>query len=341
MKSRWTFLAVALALVPLAAGCQPAAASQAPQSPAPVSSSPQPTETEQSGPQPALEVDLSAALAGNPLLGVAVTAHDVFASVAAGVMRVNPTTGKAALAVKTPTAPSGLVVLGSDLWAQFPSENVIRRIRLADFAVTGEVHLDSAMANVFAATPGWVWTIVDGGAQLVRINARTAVVAGKTALGPGGGRLHPLGLTAAGENVFAADMATGVMQVDKTGRVVRHWDVPWPACAVVAEQSGRHAWIYSCAEGKLGRLDTASGAIDPIVMVDDLVGAIFPANDGVWFTLAQGRSTANFVHANGSGAIDKRIDLHGFKLAAWNGPTMIWFGSPSGLTAYRADSFSH
>jgi hypothetical protein len=232
-----------------------------------------------------------------------------------------------------------MLLHGGDLWAQFPAENMLRRVDVSSGRITAEVRLDSAMSNVLAATPESVWTVIGNGGVLVRVDARTGTIAARVTLGAGGGRLHPLGLGAAGDGVFVAVMDRHrVVEVNAAGEVTRGWDLPWPPCGVVPAADATVLWVYTCDDGRLARFDLTRGAVTLVVMVDDLVGAVMPVGDGLWITLARGRAATHLVHVNAAGVGDDAIDLGGgLRLAAWRASGALWVGSPTGLVRYSPD----
>jgi hypothetical protein len=286
---------------------------------------------------PAREIDLSGIAAGNQVFDAVMSDGVAFASVGASIVRIDVATGRATTLVTTPTIPRWLQMADGDLWAQFPAENMLRRIRTSDGKITAEVQLDSAPSDVFAATPGSIWTVIADGGVLVRVDTTTAAIAGRVTLGASGYLMHPQGLMPVGDTVFVvAEARHQVMQISADGSVKRSWDLPWQPCVAVPGPDGTFGWIFSCSDHRIARLDLGSGAISTVFEPDDLVGDILPVGDGAWFTASEAdRDATNLIHVSSTGQVQDRIDLAGpMRLGALSSTDGIWVITSTGLALY-------
>ena len=229
---RWRAL-VALALVGAgASACAPhSATSSTPPTSGPSSQTTPPADPNLPTPMKltaAQKVDLNAALAGSPLLYVAMSGTAMYTSTPQGVLKIDASTGQSTIITKAATAPNWLVLAGNDLWVEYPAEDLLRRIRVSDGQVTGQTALGSDPAQAIVATPGFVWTMIDSARTLVRIDERTGAIASRTTIDAVGSRFKSEGLTAVGSSVYVvAPSHDAVEQVDSTGSVKKTWSVPF------------------------------------------------------------------------------------------------------------------
>jgi outer membrane protein assembly factor BamB len=346
---RWRVTIALVFVAAAAAACAPHSTTSAPATPSappPVSTSP--TEASNLPPAqkltPSVRVDLTAALGDNPLLGTAVAGGKVYtASSTQGILSVDPTTGQYTVLYKGPSEPDWMVASGADLWVQYQSENLLRRIHLPDGKVTAQVPVSSAMSDVIAATPGAIWTVIGSGGVLVRIDEQTAKIVSQTTFDDGGARFKAEGLEASGNSVFVAAM-TGrrIVQVDATGTIKKTWPVPFSPCTAVPDAGGTFVWVFDCDEHALNKLDLASGTFTRVTGVDALIGSMIAHAGETWFTmLSPDRSTTYLVRVNAASTIDKTVDVGSpYSLGAFAGPDGLWVGAAPGLTYFSWDALT-
>jgi hypothetical protein len=336
-----TSAAVALCVLGAAlAACAPhsATTASAPSAPPATSATPETTAPARPAPwigQASRVIDLSDAMGDNAMQDVAVAGGKLYTSSQLGVLSIDQATGHYTVLAKAPTLPGWLIQAGSDLWVQYPSENILRRISLSNGRITAQVQLDSDMSTALATTPGSVWTLIHNGEVLVRIDTRTGAIASRVTIDDAGGQIKPEGLSAVGTAVFVVAMSRHqIVEVDAAGSVSRTWSVPFQPCTAVPATNLTMAWVFDCTTHELYRLDLASGATSTVAGVDELIGPMVSfGGDGLWVTmLAYDRSSTFLMHLTPDGTIDNVIDMQEqFALGVVAAPGGLWVASPPGL----------
>jgi DNA-binding beta-propeller fold protein YncE len=287
---------------------------------------------------PSQKIDLNAALGSNPLLDVAATDSTMYTSTPQGVLSINRATGQSTIMTKAATAPDWLTLAGTDLWVEYPSENLLRRIRVSDGQVTAQTALGADVAQALAVTPGFVWTIINNATTLVRIDERTGAIVGRTTIDQVGSHFKAEGLTAVGNSVFVVSTSQDAIErIDSTGTVKKTWPVGFGPCTVVPDANATYAWVFDCNEHTLVRLDLATGKSTTVDGVSELIGPMVTHSGATWFTmLSADRSTTYLLRISGTGTIDKAIDVgSAYALGVFATADGLWVGADPGEVFYN------
>ena len=189
------------------------------------------------------------------------------------------------------SAPYGIAVAGDDVWFTAPGVNRLGRLTGDGEVRTVELPRPAARpAMLTVAADGAVWAALNGAGALARWHGDEISIID---LPHDGTPVAPVGVAAAGDGVWYADISGGCVGYTDGAGAVERVGLAGPGCRphAVAADPGGDCWVTLWASGQLARVD-AGGAVTCHALPGGEPHGLLVTGTHVWVAMESGSLVA-------------------------------------------------